>query len=142
MRNFLPVATLALLAVAGCKPKPEDQIPGTWTSANNFNVTFTKDKSWTSDMAAGVMTAKMTGTWSASGNTITITPTTLNGQSAAQVAKQLAGAARQRGLSKDQTDALVNVVSPDDFTLSDDGKTLTKKNPKKGQEMTLTKKEG
>jgi hypothetical protein len=142
MRNFLPVATLALLAVAGCKPKPEDQIPGTWTGPNNFNVTFTKDKSWTSDLAAGAMTAKMTGTWSASGNTITVTPTTLNGQPAAQVAKQLADVGRRMGLPKDKADALVSIVTPDDFTLSDDGKTLTKKNPKKGQEMTLTKKEG
>jgi len=33
------------------------------------------------------------------------------------------------------------MVKPDDFTLSDDGKTLTMKNPKQGQPSTLTKKE-
>jgi hypothetical protein len=140
MRKLAPLAALLIVAAVGCKPKLEDQVVGSWSGPNNSSVTVNKDKSWTSDIPAGGMTLRITGTWAGSGDTVTMTPQTVNDQPAAQVAKQMTDMGKKMGLPKAQLDQMNDLVSADDFKLSDDGKTLTLKNPRQGKAVTLTKK--
>ncbi|MGV3616582.1 MAG: hypothetical protein ACO1SV_14735 [Fimbriimonas sp.] len=140
MRKLVPLAALVVVVAVGCKPKLEDQVVGSWSGPNNSTVVVAKEKTWTSDIPAGGMTLKIKGDWTVNGDSITMTPKTVNDQPAAQVAKQMTDMGKKMGLPKAQLDQMNDLVKADDFKLSDDGKTLTLKNPRQGQAVTLTKK--
>lgn len=143
MRKFAPLAALVLVAAVGCKPKVEDQVVGTWTGPQNTNVIITKEKTWSSDIPAGPMTLKMEGSWTVNGDGINMKPEKVNGQPAAVVLQQITDMAKRMNAPKAQIDQANDLMKADDFTLSGDGKTLTLKNPRAGQQaVTLTKKEG
>jgi hypothetical protein len=62
------------------------------------------------------------------------------GQPAAQAAKQALDMAKAMKLPQAQLDQIGEISSVKDFTLSADGKTLTRKNAPAGGVVTLTKK--
>ncbi|MGV3616583.1 MAG: hypothetical protein ACO1SV_14740 [Fimbriimonas sp.] len=135
MRNYAPLAVL-LVAVAGCKPKLEDQIVGSWGGPNNATITIAKDKTWTSKMTMGRVPIDVKGGWTVAGDAATLTPSMVNGQPAAQVVEM----AKAMGVSKAQFDALGQFLAGTDYTLGADGKTLTPKAAGRGQGVVLTKK--
>jgi hypothetical protein len=137
MRRIYILLCLALLA--GCASK-ESKIPGTWTFGNT-PVELTKDHKFTMSMQTPMGAQKMEGTWELKGDVVRVTPTTFAGKPVAELEAEAKKMSGQIPNSEKVLAAIHDMVKPDDFTLSDDGKTLTMKNPKQGQPSTLTKKE-
>lgn len=137
MRKFVPFAALVLVAAAGCKPKPEDQVVGTWSGMGNGTVSINKDKTWTSEMPAGGMTAKVNGKWSITGNTLDMKIDTVNGQPVQTIIDQIS-----KMMPKDAP-KIAEQMKGFKLDLTEDGKSLGSKTPGPGgQTLTLTKQAG
>lgn len=134
----IALLSLTAFAIAGCQAPIEERLAGNWSGPQNSTVTIAKDKKWNSTINAGMTALKTEGTWSASGDTVTMTPVTINGQPAAALVDQITKMGKAMGAKEKDLANIKQLGAPDDFTLSSDGKTLTLKNPKNGP-MTLTK---
>lgn len=136
MRFTLPVFLIALaLTSVGCKGNRDKDVVGTWKAAN-LSMTATEDKKFTSTVNSML---KIDGTWSAEGNDVTFTPTTMMGKPISEVKAKMQTLASRNPQAKEFVD---NIDTPNIMTLSDDGKSMTTnktkdKNP--GGGMTLTK---
>jgi|GEM_PF-1837986 len=157
MKSFLapiPAIVLALLLV-GCGNK-EAQVVGKWkvkTLPNLSNVPnaalaqsmlsgvtyeFKADKHFTTSVPAAGAMGEAEGTWSLSGDTITMTTTKAAGQDAATLKKMIdANPQAKAMLAKEGNGDPFNKTA----TLGGDGKTLTMKSSQ-GASMTLEKDSG
>lgn len=137
MRKFVPFAALVLVAAAGCKPKPEDQVVGTWSGMGNGTVTINKDKSWSANMPAGGMTANVKGNWTITGNTLNMKVNTVNDQPVQTLIDQISK------IMPKEAPKVAEQLRGFDVQLSEDGKSLTSaQGAPNGSKLTLTKQGG
>lgn len=137
MHKFVPLAALALVAVAGCKPKPEDQVVGSWSGMGNGTVTINKDKTWSASVPAAGMTADIKGNWTITGNTLNMKTETVNGQPVKALIDQIAK------MMPKEAPKVAEQLQGFDVQLSEDGKSLTSaKGGPNGSNLTLTKQGG
>lgn len=135
--RFVCLAVLAAVLLGGCKNREKDVV-GTWTATQNgksMTMTVKADKTWASQLP--VLNRKMPfiGTWSLSGDTVNLAPTKLGNQTVAEIRVSAA-----KLPSPDMKKQVEEMIKADDFILSEDGKTMTLKDPKAGvPSLTFTK---
>lgn len=147
MRKLLGLGfvSMVLCVVAGCS-NPDDAVVGEWNGQGG-KTTFAKDHTFT----AGTGQSGATGSWSLSGKKVVVTLKTIGGKSVDEFKKQMkdlvamakASSPASAKTADDQEKKLEDMIDKGmEATLSDDGKSLTMKNPfGTGGDSTLTKAE-
>jgi hypothetical protein len=140
MRKFVPLTAAALVAVAavGCKPKPEDQVVGTWSGMGSGSVTINKDKTWTANMpTAPGMPGDIKGSWTIEGNTLNMKFDTIGGQPVQTIVDLV------KKMSPKDAPKADELLKGLQVQLSEDGKSLASSNAgPNGSKLTLTKQGG
>lgn len=96
----------------------------------NTSLELKQDKTYTMTVMVAIE-----GTWKFTGDTLSLTPLKIAGQSIAAVQAQI----KQMGMSSEIT---AKVGKPAEFTISSDNKSLTQIGGAKGQGFSFTKEEG
>ncbi|HWD38901.1 MAG TPA: hypothetical protein VG944_08645 [Fimbriimonas sp.] len=153
MKNSLSLQSLGLagifLILCGCSAGPEAKLIGKWKGSpptgldpriaslmGNPTVEFAKDKTFKQEFSILGRTATMEGTWTISGNSVSMTIAKVDGKSIEEAKAQAKAAIKDPALQK-KMDENGGVEAG---TLSSDGKTLSVNNAKgSGAGITYTK---
>lgn len=132
MRRLATLAAVSLCLVA-CQKPFEERVAGNWKGPNNSTFTIEKEKTYKVAISAMGQNISLVGDWTATGEKITLTPKTVNGQPVAQLMTMISAVK----LSKEQKAQVEAGFKPMVYSLAGDGKTLTSEGTPKA--ITLTK---